>query len=201
LSAPPLAARVGIALVHHPVLDRNRQVVASAVTNLDIHDIARAARTFGLSRYFIVTPVTDQQQLVERVRNHWLTGWGADYNPKRRQALELIQVVPELAAAIAAMTEQFGQPPLVVVTGARNEGDRMTCPELVRQLEAIERPCLLVFGTGWGLTDEVFKSADVALAAISGASDYNHLSVRSAVSIYLDRLFGARDHTPTALAG
>jgi hypothetical protein len=187
--------------VHHPVLDRNRQVVASAVTNLDIHDIARAARTFGLSRYFIVTPVTDQQQLVERVRNHWLTGWGADYNPKRRQALELIQVVPELAAAIVAMTEQFGQPPLVVVTGARNEGDRMTCPELVRQLEATARSCLLVFGTGWGLTDEVFKSADVALAAISGASDYNHLSVRSAVSIYLDRLFGARDHTPTALAG
>src|SRR5512138_3724853 len=116
-----LAGRVAIALVHHPVYDRNRQVVASAVTNLDIHDIARAARTFGLAHYFIVTPVADQQQLVERVRDHWLTGWGAGYNPKRRQALELIQVVPELAAAVACMTERFGQTPLVVVTGASHQ--------------------------------------------------------------------------------
>jgi hypothetical protein len=154
-----------------------------------------------LAQYFIVTPVIDQQHLVTRVRDHWLTGWGANYNPKRRQALELITIVPELTSAVAAMTEQFGQPPLVAVTGARNEGERMTCPELVQQLTTTERSCLLVFGTGWGLTDELFQSADVALTPISGASDYNHLSVRSAVSIYLDRLFGARDHTPTALAG
>jgi hypothetical protein len=193
-----LASRVAIALVHHPVYDRNRQVVASAVTNLDIHDIARAARTFGLSRYFIVTPVSDQQQLVARVRDHWLTGWGANYNPKRRQALDLIQIVPELSAAVATMAESFGTEPLVVVTGARNEAGRVTCPELVAYLETTDRPCLLVFGTGWGLTDELFQSADLALTPISGGSDYNHLSVRSAVSIYLDRLFGARDQTPSA---
>lgn len=200
LNREDIAARVGIALVHHPVYDRNRQVVASAVTNLDIHDIARAARTFGLARYYIVTPVSDQQELVTRVRDHWLTGWGATYNPKRRQALELIHVVTDLAAAVAEMTASFGQPPLQVVTGARHQGQGMTCPELQQHLSDTGRPCLLVFGTGWGLTEEVFAAADVALTPISGCRDYNHLSVRSAVSIYLDRLFGARDHKPTALA-
>lgn len=200
MSQVRIADRVAIALVHHPVYDRNHQVVASAVTNLDIHDIARAARTFGLSRYFIVTPVLDQQQLVNRVRDHWLSGWGADYNPKRRQALELIRVVPELATAITAMSEQFGQAPLVVVTGA-SHGDRgWSCSELITCLSDSRQPCLLVFGTGWGLTEEIFASADAALESINGASDYNHLSVRSAVSIYLDRLFGARQHTTTALA-
>ena len=194
MSVGSVASRVAVALVHHPVLDRNRQVVASAVTNLDIHDIARAARTFGLARYFVVTPVADQQQLVTRVRDHWLVGWGAQYNPKRQQALELIKVVPDLAGAVAAMTEQFGQPPLTVVTGARQQSDQaMSCPALIERLKADSQPCLLVFGTGWGLTEEVFQGADLALLPISGSRDYNHLSVRSAVSIYLDRLFGARE--------
>lgn len=200
MSCLTIADRVAIALVHHPVLDRNKQVVASAVTNLDIHDIARAARTFGLAKYFIVTPVVDQQQLVTRVRDHWLSGWGAQYNPKRRQALELISVVPDLAGAVAAMTAVFGTAPLVVVTGARQQRASLSSAALVQRLRDSDKPCLLVFGTGWGLTEEIFNAADLALAPISGSSDYNHLSVRSAVSIYLDRLFGARDHTTTALA-
>jgi hypothetical protein len=51
---------------------------------------------------------------------------------------------------------------------------------------------LLLFGTGWGITDDVFSRADLFLEPIEGPTAYNHLSVRSAVSISLDRLFGKR---------
>lgn len=70
------AERVAVALIHHPVYDKHRQVVTTAVTNLDLHDIARASKTFGLCRYFVVTPVQEQQSLAGRIRNHWLGGWG-----------------------------------------------------------------------------------------------------------------------------
>ena len=46
--------RVAAALVHYPVHDRARAVVTSAITNLDLHDIARSSHTYGLSDLFIV---------------------------------------------------------------------------------------------------------------------------------------------------
>lgn len=184
--------RVAIALLHHPVYDKNRQVVTTAVTNLDIHDIARAARTFGLSRYYVVTPVEGQQALVERVRSHWIDGWGAGYNPRRRQALELMRITAGLDEAVADMVGIFGVEPRLVVTGAKGHTDAASSAQLRRSLEETDHPHLLLFGTGWGLTEQIFERADIILEPIAGAGDYNHLSVRSAVSIYLDRLFGSR---------
>jgi hypothetical protein len=52
---------------------------------------------------------------------------------------------------------------------------------------------LLLFGTAWGLTEEVFTMVDGILPPITGSGDYNHLSVRSAVAIMLDRILGTRD--------
>jgi tRNA (guanine37-N1)-methyltransferase len=52
-----------------------------------------------------------------------------------------------------------------------------------------ERPFLLLFGTGHGLAQEVLERADLALPPIRPGS-YNHLSVRAACAIILDRLFG-----------
>ncbi len=51
---------VNIALIHFPVINKLGETIGSAVTNLDIHDIARAARTFGVDRYYIITPYADQ---------------------------------------------------------------------------------------------------------------------------------------------
>jgi hypothetical protein len=48
---------------------------------------------------------------------------------------------------------------------------------------------LLVFGTGWGLSEEIMQGADYTLKPVSGYTGYNHLSVRSAAAIILDRLF------------
>jgi hypothetical protein len=185
------AARLSIALIHYPVLNKNQEVVATAVTNLDIHDIARSARTFGLARYYIVTPVQEQQRLVEKIRLHWLEGWGATYNPKRKAALELLQTENSLDDALADIEKRTGKRAKVVVTGASGRANSVSFQALKELFETEpDQPFLLLLGTGWGLTEEVFNRSDYVLEPISGGGDYNHLSVRSAASIMLDRLFG-----------
>lgn len=185
------ASRLSIALIHYPVWNKNREVVATAVTNLDIHDIARSARTYGVARYYIVTPVVEQQKLVEKIRTHWLEGWGATYNPKRKAALELLQTEGSLDAALADIESRTGQRARIVVTGAAGRANSIGFSGL-RELMAgdPQRHYLLLLGTGWGLTEEVFDRGDYLLEPISGGGDYNHLSVRSAAAIMLDRLFG-----------
>lgn len=185
-----MTAVFSIALVHYPVYDKNRRLVATAVTNLDIHDIARAARTFGADQYYIVTPVEGQQSLVNKVAEHWQSGWGATYNPKRKSALDILQVVSDLESAVADMEARTGCRPRIIVTGATGRPGSVTSAVLAERLAEDNGAYLLVFGTGWGLTEAVFDNADLVLEPILGSSDYNHLSVRSAVSIYLDRLFG-----------
>lgn len=181
---------VSIALVHHPVYNRNREIVTSAITNLDLHDIARAARTFGLNRYYVVTPAHEQQELARRIGSHWRDGWGAGYNPKRKAALELMTVVTTLDDACDDLAQTYGMRPVTVVTGALERDNGTTCRELRERIIAGDRHWLLVFGTGWGLADELFDRADLALEPIRGSGDYNHLSVRSAASIIMDRLLG-----------
>ncbi|HLO26270.1 MAG TPA: RNA methyltransferase, partial [Geobacteraceae bacterium] len=64
--------------------------------------------------------------------------------------------------------------------------------ELAGLVRDVSQPYLLLLGTGWGLADEIFSRADFVLAPIKGQGDYNHLSVRSAAAILLDRLLGDR---------
>lgn len=187
-----LGAKVSVALLHYPVYDKNGQKVVTAVTNLDIHDIARAARTFGLFRYYVVTPVAEQRELAGRISRHWVEGWGASYNPKRRSALELVRILPALEDAVSDLEREFGRPPRVVVTGAQGRPNTVSYGELARQLAETGESYLLLFGTGWGLAEEVFSRADLVLEPIKGPTDYNHLSVRSAAAIIFDRLLGNR---------
>jgi len=70
-----------IGLVHYPIYGKRREVMATAVTSFDIHDIARCARTFGVGGFFMITPLESQIHLVERVVRHWVEGAGSDYNP------------------------------------------------------------------------------------------------------------------------
>lgn len=183
--------RVDVALVHYPVHNRNGEVIGSAVTNLDLHDIARAARTFGVDSYYVVTPYGDQQQLAHELVDHWLTGYGAARNPPRREALSLIRICPDLAAVYAATTAKWGQRPTILATSAVPGGAVAAYPQ-VRQRIATGEPFLILFGTGWGLTPAALAEADAQLPPLKGVGDYNHLSVRSAASIVLDRLLGMR---------
>src|SRR5262245_13371006 len=107
-----------VALVHHPVYDKHRRVVATALTNLDLHDIARSARTYGLSGFFIVHPVAAQRELAARIAAHWTGPGGAERNDFRRQAIERIHVVADLDEAERAIAERLSarspSPPLPV---------------------------------------------------------------------------------------
>jgi hypothetical protein len=186
----PPAANLAIALVHYPVYNKLHEVVTTALTNLDLHDIARSSRTFGLDRYYIVTPSKDQQALAQRITGHWQTGWGASYNPDRKEALDIVRVVDTLNGAIKDFQSGFTEPVRTVITGAGHRPDSITCQAFRQMLGNSESPFLLLLGTGWGLTDECFESADLILEPIAGAGKYNHLSVRSAAAILLDRLVG-----------
>jgi tRNA (guanine37-N1)-methyltransferase len=185
------AAHTYASLVHYPVLDRDGQVVTTAVTNLDIHDIARAARTFGLAGYFVVTPIEAQRTLVSRIVGHWTEGAGREHATKRTEALSLVSVVPSIADVAARIAERHGVAPFLVATGARPRSG-VTPPDALLRA-AGSRPILLLFGTGWGLAPDVFMNVDAVLPPIAGVDEYNHLSVRSAVAIMLDRLFGPRE--------
>ncbi len=178
-----------IALAHYPVLNKRGEIIASAVTNLDIHDMARAARTYGVRALYIVTPLEDQKTLVESLVEHWTKGAGSVYNPKRCEALELVVVknsLEEVKEDIALNGE--GYPGMVVTSGRNNDG--VISMSVLRDMLKTEKPYLLVFGTAWGLTDECLKNADYILEPIRGNTEYNHLSVRSATSVILDRILG-----------
>jgi len=184
-------ASLNIALIHWPVFDRAKNIVCTNVTNFDIHDIARAGRTYGVDRYFIVNRLKEQLSFVARVLEHWRVGVGSEYNPKRKTALGMV----ELAETLEDVLKQFEVKPLIVCTSARELGiPKVTFKELRETLWAGESPpILLVFGTGFGLDESILSQADMLLEPLKGDSkdDYRHLSVRSAVSIVLDRLLGA----------
>lgn len=186
--------KVAIALVHHPVLDRGRNIITTAITNLDLHDMARSARTYGVSDFFVAHPVAAQRELAERVQAHWVSGSGADRIPTREPALRLLRVVPDLADVYAALGGRDAID-LYVTSAAWDEtrASRALSYEAARQRMAKdERIALLVFGTGWGLAPAVLDAADLFLPPIDAAvsAGYNHLSVRAACAIVLDRLLG-----------
>ncbi len=181
-----------LALVHHPVVDRNGRVVTSAITSLDIHDIARSSHTYGVRVAYLVHPIPEQREFAATVIDHWRFDFGRTFDSRRREALETIRIVATLDDAIAdaAATITGGVPPLLVHTSARTSRGT-SAAELRRRIEMTDAPPLmLLFGTGFGLAPPVLERADILMEAIRGPGDYNHLSVRAAVSIVLDRLRG-----------
>ena len=184
-----LGRNLYLALVHHPVYNKNGEVIASAVSNLDLHDISRAAKTYGVRAFYVVTPLSDQRELVRRIVSHWTEGVGAAYNPDRRDALRLLRIVESLEAALDEISASGLGRPVTVATDARPYTGSISYKKLFKRLKS-QGPFLLMFGTAWGLTKEFIEEADYVLAPIKGPTIYNHLSVRSAAAIVLDRLFG-----------
>jgi len=180
---------VYLALLHYPVYNKEREVVATAVTNLDLHDLARLAFTYGCRGFFVVTPLKLQAKLVQRLLDHWLIGRGGEFNPTRKEAFSRTRVVETLEAARAAVAAETGRPARIVATSAREHRGALSFGELRARMAAEEGPWLISFGTGWGLTEEFITDVpELILEPIAGKGDYNHLSVRAAAAIVLDRL-------------
>ncbi len=180
-----------MALTHYPVINRNGQLISSAVTNLDLHDLSRSAKTYGVRTFYVVTPLLDQKGLIEKIVFHWTNGIGSKLNPSRRKALELIKIKTSLDEVNEDILKECKIPPKTVVTCARDKYSNFTFSEFYKKLQT-ENPYLLIFGTAWGLSEELMLKADHVLEPVMGSADYNHLSVRSASAVILDRLLGER---------
>lgn len=186
-----MSAAVYCALVHHPVRNREGASITSAITNVDVHDIARSSRTYRLAGYFVVSPIAAQRLLVDRILDHWRTGAGARRVPDRTEALSRCHPVESIEAALAMIEAERGERAEMVVTEARPElaTRALGWGAMRSRLATTTRPTLILFGTAHGLHPDVLSRADVVLEPIEGAADYNHLSVRAAAAITFDRLF------------
>jgi len=178
-----------IGLLHYPVYNKRGEIIASAITNLDLHDLARLAKTYGAKRFYVINPLRDQQELAKRICRHWLRGYGARYNTDRQKAMSLISVVPTIESCMAEIQGGEGERPTLLATDARKDKRQKIGYDLAREIVNSNRVVMVLFGTAWGIAKELIGKADYLLEPIIGVSDYNHLSVRTAAAITLDRLF------------
>jgi hypothetical protein len=180
--------KVSVALVHHPVLDSKGEVATSTLTTMDVHDLSRSARTYGCEALYIVHPIEAQRDLAKKIVDHWTFGSSAKRIPDRKDALAVVRVVTTLAEAVQAA----GAGTEVWATAAREAAGakKLSWPDARVRLDEEGAPVVLVFGTSWGLASEVIDSSSALLDPIHGGGDWNHLSVRAACAITLDRLCG-----------
>jgi len=189
-----IGKHLAVGLLHHPVYNKTGEIVATNVTNLDIHDIARLCRTYGIDKYYIINPMEENIKFVTRILSHWQQGRGLQYNPCRSDALVNTKLALTLEDALKDWNTPEGK---LVVTSAKDTKKGEKWPEKVNYLQlreiSLKTPLFLLFGTGYGIADAVIQQASYVLEPIRGRAPdgFNHLSVRSAVSITLDRLFGA----------
>lgn len=183
-----------VGLLHFPMRNRRGEIVATSTTSMDVHDIARSARTYGVNRYFVVTPLPSQQEIAWRIRGFWTEGERAMESSGRGEAMEYLAIAEDLEETIEWIEDAEGQSPLLVATSARGTNKKgISFDELRARLSDDPQPVYLLFGTGWGMTEELIDVCDVILPPIMGNSEFNHLSVRAAVAIMLDRVAGDRD--------
>lgn len=147
--------------------------------------------TFGINLCYIVTPLAKQRDIAAKLIEHWTNGYGSTYNPVRGKALRKVRVLSSIQEMVTELGEDGA--PLIVGTSSRERpGKGIGYQELKTFSEHETRPVVVLFGTGWGLTDEVIDGCDRMLDPIKGNGDYNHLSLRMAIGIILDRIFGER---------
>ena len=183
--------QIHVGLVHHPIFDRNKNIVATTITHFDVHDIARVCRSYGVVNYHLIHPSEPQLMFVARLKEHWSLGSGKEFNPLRAEAMKIIST----AKSIEEVRKTHGIDK-VYATSAKNHPnyDLKTFENMRSDLaSAKEQKILILFGTGSGLVPSVFQQCDGLIEPIIGfpGSDFRHLSVRSAVAIVLDRIHRA----------
>ncbi len=179
-------------LLHFPVSNKNGETITTSITPFDIHDIARSSITFGVSQYFVVNPSPGQKKVVDRLVNFWDSGYGKTYNPNRTEALSIVSHQYTLEDTLKAIELERKKRPLIITTSARIMSKSKTVSMHELSKLGASQDLLLVFGTGWGLCNEVFELSDHILEPIHGSGAYNHLSVRAAAAIILYQLSMAR---------
>jgi len=194
-------AKLYIGLVHYPIVSKDGRITQTSVTNLDVHDIARTARTYDLSGYYLIAPAENQLGLLKKIIGHWSEGFGLEYNSDRSEALSLIRISPSISDAVSQIGRETGREVRTVVTDAKiheNNSRNISCISLQNMLKLNDLSFILLFGTGWGLANAAIEKADHILEPIRPLTEhgYNHLSVRAAAAIITDRIVGENSFGP-----
>lgn len=180
-----------IGLLHYPMKNRRGDIVTTSMTSMDVHDIARTAKTFGVVNYYIVTPLKTQREIARRLRGYWTEDEKQRENSNRGEALELVLILDKLEESILDIEDREEKKPLLVGTSAREFSvPKLSYEEGREKIQGGSRPFFLLFGTGWGMSDGLIGRLDYLLPPIEGYGEFNHLSVRAAVAVTLDRLRG-----------
>lgn len=188
-----------VVLLHYPISNRAGETITTAVTNMDLHDISRSCRTYEVDHYYVVTPVKEQQELVGRILDHWKLPRSKEWHPDRYDALSRLQMVSYFEDVIADLKSRYSDLEIEVCMP-----DARTIPGQLGYQGTRERWAqepksgvkVIVLGTGWGVAPEFYHHVQTYLAPIDGPlgrEGYNHLSVRAACAIILDRLFGTQN--------
>lgn len=180
---------LSVILLHDEMVDKHNHPITSSLTLIDVHDIARSARTYGVNKVFISHPSPTLRKLARTLKSHWEEGFGATYNPNRKEALENIDIVCDPDEAIHKIDVRTGKLPQLIATSARPGSKRINFKGMQDLIfNNKQQPYMLMLGTGWGMSEALLGRADYFLEPVNGPGEYNHLSVRSACAIMLDRL-------------
>jgi hypothetical protein len=180
---------LSVVLLHELMVDKQDHHITTSLTLIDIHDIARSSRTYGAQAIYVAHPAPALRKLARTLKDHWQEGFGAEYNPNRKDAIRQLKIVSDLDEAIRDIDLRTGRLPKLIATSARDGAARVSFSQL-RDIIKTGEPHLLMLGTGWGMSKKLLDRSDYFLEPIKGPGDYNHLSVRSACAIMLDRLMG-----------
>jgi len=173
------ASEIAVALVHHPVLNSKGETSTTAITSTDIHDFARSCAFFDVAPVYIVHPAGGMHEFVRDMLAYWLDGAGGVRNPGRKAAMELLRLAKSLEEVLQ------GNDFHVWYTSASPPDGQTT--DIEKLLDMAGRH-LIVFGTGHGLDAAALPKPNGWLSPIAGIGKVRHLSVRAALSIYLDRM-------------
>lgn len=180
-----------VSLMHTQVLVKGGRVGDTSITSIDIHDVARSSSTYGISNFFVTSRLKDQYMIMQTFLDFWKSDEGKKYNPTRFHAIAKVVPTKSLDEVLSHIEKKEGKKPIIIATSARSKKmgtqiDYFSQGALWKK----ERPILFLFGTGQGLCDEIVQKSDFLLSPVQGLVDYNHLSVRSAVAVVLDRWLG-----------
>lgn len=183
------AADIHLILRHDQVLGREGQIIHANVTQIDLHDFSRLSMTYGLGGFHAVTEITAQHRICGEILDYWRQGPGKSYNPDRVAALDKLHIHADFEACLALIEAQTGKSPLLLATSAKEDHKNVDFASVPSIMKDSGRPLAILFGTAWGLSAEQMNRCDGVLPPICGQHGYNHLSVRCAAAIIVDRIF------------
>lgn len=180
-----------VALMHTDVVTKEAHVGTTSVTSVDLHDISRSCATYDVANFFAVTPLIDQQSIINEFMGFWKGEKGSRRNPTRTNALSRLKVASNLQEVLDDIETQEGKKPILIATSAKDHTQSETISYHDQgKVWTEQRPVLILLGSGNGLNNAILEKSDYILLPIGGMTDYKHLSVRSAAGIILDRWLG-----------